>query len=99
MVLAGDETTVTSQLWILKFLSNNPEVQHKLRQYLRHQLEPLDTRPPTMEDLLPTSTPYLEAVLQEVLRLGTPVPLIGREGPFLLLFRRLSLLLVTNDGS
>nr|ASN66813.1 Cyp5491A1 [Phaffia rhodozyma] len=79
MILAGDETSVTTQLWVLKFLSNHPAIQYKLRQHLLERVEPLDVRSPTVDDLTPEHTPFLEAVIQEVLRVGNPVAIIGRE--------------------
>ncbi|KAG8898786.1 hypothetical protein FRB99_007172 [Tulasnella sp. 403] len=56
----------------MKFLSDNPEAQYKLRAELLSALDDSpDKRPLTFADVnTPEKTPYLEAVVNEVLRLG-----------------------------
>ncbi|KAJ2921253.1 hypothetical protein H1R20_g15838, partial [Candolleomyces eurysporus] len=69
---AGHETTSTGTTWALYALSENPQVQKKLRD----ELSTISTDNPTMDEL--NSLPYLEAVVREVLRLYPPVPFSER---------------------
>jgi len=68
LLLAGYETTSISLTWALIELCRKPEKQQKLRQELLHFVG-ID---PTL-DQLSTGLPYLDAVVQEVLRLHPPV--------------------------
>ncbi|KAL7419102.1 hypothetical protein Q5752_005938 [Cryptotrichosporon argae] len=69
-VMAGTETTETTLAWWVKYMTNNPAVQVKLRAHLQATMPFLDTRPPALDDVVPDKTPYLEAVVQEALRLS-----------------------------
>jgi cytochrome P450 len=79
--LAGQETTANTSCWIVKYLSQNPEVQGKLRTALRaaHTTAFEKGRQPTAKEILQAKTPYLLAVIDEVLRLQPPFGLIDRE--------------------
>ncbi|KAF8812724.1 cytochrome P450 [Phlegmacium glaucopus] len=68
LLLAGYETTSISLTWALIELCRKPEKQQKLRQEL---LQFVGTDPTL--DQLSTGLPYLDAVVQEVLRLHPPV--------------------------
>ncbi|KAF8623174.1 hypothetical protein AX17_007530 [Amanita inopinata Kibby_2008] len=69
LILAGYETTSISLTWALIELSLNPEKQQKLRDELA-RFSSLD---PTW-DQLTSGLPYLDGVVQEVLRLHPAVP-------------------------
>ncbi|KAJ2913200.1 hypothetical protein MD484_g7214, partial [Candolleomyces efflorescens] len=69
---AGHETTSTSTTWALYALSENPQIQRKLRD----ELSTISTDNPTMDEL--NSLPYLDHVVREVLRLYPPVPFTER---------------------
>lgn len=58
-------------MWILKLLADYPDVQDELRQHLRAAFAgPMeDDRLPTAAEIINTKLPFLDAVLEEVLRL------------------------------
>jgi cytochrome P450 len=60
----------------------NPDVQRKLRAHVLERIPEVQDRPPTFEDLTPTKLPYLEAVIQETLRLSRTAGGYSREGKF-----------------
>ncbi|KAJ3535832.1 hypothetical protein NMY22_g6302 [Coprinellus aureogranulatus] len=66
-LVAGHETTSTSTTWALYALSNDLEVQKKLRE----ELLEVSTDNPTMDEL--NALPYLDAVVRETLRVHAPV--------------------------
>ncbi|RFU79670.1 cytochrome p450 [Trichoderma arundinaceum] len=69
---AGMDTTEANISWALKFMTNNSNVQDNLRRAL-HSAYPSavkENRLPTIEEFLRTSSvPYLDALLEETLRL------------------------------
>jgi len=68
LILAGYATTSISLTWCLIELCEKPAVQSKLREELRQ----FPDRDPTW-DQLTSGLPYLDAVVQETLRLHPPV--------------------------
>ncbi|RYO65006.1 hypothetical protein AA0113_g5602 [Alternaria arborescens] len=76
---AGHETTASAMSWAVYCLCQHPEVQTRLRQEIRTELpealEPGGQISSTEIDRLP----YLNAVLQETMRIFPPVPLTLRE--------------------
>jgi cytochrome P450 len=72
LLLAGFETTAVSMTWALIELARNPGVQTKLRD------ECLEFGPTPSYDDLANKLPYLDAVVNEVLRLHAPVKEIPR---------------------
>lgn len=64
-----------------------PEVQRKLRQSIHESMPELEDRPPTFEDLTPSKLPYLEAVVQETLRLSRTAGGYSRDGASFFAFR------------
>ncbi len=76
---AGHETTASAMSWAVYLLCKHPSTQQRLREELRTQL-PAITDPST--EISSTDIdrlPYLNAVLQETMRLFPPVPLTMRE--------------------
>ncbi|KAH9238496.1 hypothetical protein K456DRAFT_1746569 [Colletotrichum gloeosporioides 23] len=71
-IVAGHDTTSTTLCWGVKFLSDNPESQSRLRQILRtkHESAVADGRAPTYAEIVQTSIPYLDALVEEMLRLA-----------------------------
>ncbi|KAK4684370.1 hypothetical protein P7C73_g5809, partial [Tremellales sp. Uapishka_1] len=69
-LVAGTETTSATLSWFVKYMTIHPEVQIKLRQHLLSVLPEIQDRQPTYEELNGISTPYLEAVVHETLRLS-----------------------------
>ncbi|KAF7331039.1 Cytochrome P450 [Mycena venus] len=68
LLLAGYETTSVSLTWALIELSKHPEIQDKLRKDLAR----FSGTDPTWDQLV-SELPYLDAVVQETLRLHPPV--------------------------
>ncbi|KAG8899757.1 hypothetical protein FRC01_010387, partial [Tulasnella sp. 417] len=80
-IFGGTDTTATSLKWGMKFLTENPRVQHILHSELLSALEdaPQD-RPLTFDDLMSTDkTGYLEAVVAEILRCGKVAPAASKQ--------------------
>ncbi|KAI9331756.1 cytochrome P450 [Obelidium mucronatum] len=74
---AGQETTATALSWALYFLTQSFDtVQDKLRSELVNQM-PSPSHDPSLEYISSSST-YLDAVVQESLRLIPPVPWLIR---------------------
>lgn len=57
-----------------------PDVQRKLRQSVIDAMPEIQDRPPAFDDLTATKLPYLEAVVQETLRLSRTAGGYSREG-------------------
>ncbi|USP79523.1 hypothetical protein yc1106_06797 [Curvularia clavata] len=76
---AGHETTASAVSWVVYILCRHPEVQKRLREEIHQGL------PAALEDGGQISSteidrlPYLNAVLQETMRVYPPVPLTLRE--------------------
>jgi cytochrome P450 len=76
LIVAGHETTFTALCWTLDLLSRWPETYERLRAEVA---KVLDGTPPSAADL--ARLPYLDAVIQEGLRLRPPAWSINRS-PF-----------------
>ncbi|RLN50948.1 hypothetical protein BBJ29_008940 [Phytophthora kernoviae] len=75
-LIAGRDTTADALSWLFHLLSLNPHVEHKLRQELLEHLPKLGSNKnyiPTIQDVQGIS--YLEATINEALRLFSPVGL------------------------
>ncbi|TIC91155.1 Cytochrome P450 2J6 [Colletotrichum higginsianum] len=79
--MAGHESSSSTILWALKYITSSPEVQEKLRILLRrsHSAAFVEKRAPTVEEIIRARIPYLDAVMDEVLRLGSPIPFLARD--------------------
>ncbi|KAG8950974.1 hypothetical protein FRC03_012680 [Tulasnella sp. 419] len=70
-VMAGYDTTASALAFGVKYLTENPSVQIKLREELLHNLSEPDNRHISYDDIATgDKTPYLEAVMSEILRCG-----------------------------
>lgn len=74
LLLAGQDTTLTTLQFLVKLLSAHPEAENKLRNELNEQLKGKEL---TLENL--NNVPYLEMVIKETLRLFPPVLFIPRD--------------------
>jgi cytochrome P450 len=72
---AGHETTASAMSWAVMLLCKYPDIQTKLREEIRSELDLNGDIDSTQIDRLP----YLNAVLNETMRLFPPVPLTLRE--------------------
>ena len=73
-LLAGHETSSTALSWIFYFLAQYPDVQEKLRKEVKETMKERDVSWETYD-----SMEYLAAVVNEALRLRTPVPFYYRK--------------------
>jgi cytochrome P450 len=73
LMLAGHETTANALSWTWMLLAQHPEV----RQKLQAELQQLQGRLPTIEDI--RSLHYTNQVVKESMRLYPPVSIFGRE--------------------
>lgn len=80
-IVAGHDTTSTTLCWGMKFLADHQAVQHRLRNDLQAAFSAakVEGRLPTVDEITKTSIPYLEATMEEILRVGNTVPIIDRE--------------------
>ncbi|KAM0327597.1 hypothetical protein ACHAQA_005890 [Verticillium albo-atrum] len=80
-IVAGHDTTATTLAWGFKFLTDAPDAQASLRKALRaaHPNAAAEDRAPTAKEIYSSSVPYLDAAVEEVLRLGGPVPILDRQ--------------------
>ncbi|KAF2443839.1 cytochrome P450 [Karstenula rhodostoma CBS 690.94] len=76
LLITGHETTASSIAWALKYLTNNPESQSRLRASLYSASLNTDV---TAQDIVATSVPYLDAVIAETLRLSATGPVSFRQ--------------------
>lgn len=80
LLITGHETTASSIAWALKYLTDNPKTQRKLRSSL-HAVFPNLTSlcVPSAEDIYTASIPYLDAVISETLRFSNTGPVSFRQ--------------------
>ncbi|KAK9420238.1 hypothetical protein SUNI508_06507 [Seiridium unicorne] len=78
---AGHETTAVTFQWGLKHLAIHRDIQQKLREALRAAYTDAvsEARQPTVVEVTKIHVPYLEAVIEETLRLTGPVLGVFRE--------------------
>ncbi|KAK8042521.1 cytochrome P450 [Apiospora phragmitis] len=77
---AGHETSSTSLQWGLKHLAADQRVQTTLRESLRAAYPGAvsEGRQPTFAEIIKTQVPYLDAVVEEILRVTGPVRTLFR---------------------
>ncbi|KAF4455710.1 hypothetical protein F53441_2027 [Fusarium austroafricanum] len=80
-ITGGYDTSATTIAWGLKILTSNPSVQKKLRDKLQEAFPDVarDARSLTYQELSSANIPYLDAVVDEVLRYGNPVGFLARQ--------------------
>ncbi|ROV93886.1 hypothetical protein VPNG_09507 [Cytospora leucostoma] len=78
-LIAGHETTAVTLAWSVKFLTQHPEKQGKLRQALINTFpRAADGVLPSIDDLLSKPIPYMDACIEEFVRLGNIHPRLVR---------------------
>src|SRR5947207_2064789 len=67
--------------WGLKFLADNPNVQGKLRSEIRaaHISAVLKSRRPSAQEIIKKRIPYLDAVIEEIVRTSLTAPGVSRK--------------------
>jgi len=80
-IVAGHDTSASSIAWMVKWLGSNQAAQKTLRKALQDAFPDHhhEMRQPSVAELIKAPLPYLEAFIQECLRLDAPVPLTQRE--------------------
>ena len=75
-LLGGHETVATTISWGIGFTSRNQEAQRELREalYAAHSTARSEKRAPTATEIGRASIPYLDAFVEEVVRLGQTAP-------------------------
>ncbi|KAI6780831.1 Cytochrome P450 1A1-like protein 1 [Emericellopsis cladophorae] len=81
LIIGGHDTTSTTKSWGLKHLADNQIVQDRLRASLRasFSLATQERRMPTVQEITGTCIPYLDAVLEEILRLACSLAILDRQ--------------------
>lgn len=80
LLITGHETTASSIAWALKYLTDSPEIQKRLRRSIRVALRHTSySRLPSVTDLMAAPLQYLEAVIAETLRLSNTGPVSFRQ--------------------
>ena len=79
-IVAGHDTTGTTLCWAVKLLADHGAAQSLLRDELRSRLANAisEVRQPSVEELT-AHMPYLDAVVEEVLRVGPTAPIGSRQ--------------------
>lgn len=80
-MMAGHDTTATTMAWSVKMLADNPEAQEHLRSELRDALPAAsgEERAPTYVELAGAHVPYLDAVVEEILRHANSIAFVVRQ--------------------
>jgi len=79
-VVGAHDTTSTTVNWGLKLLSDNSNVQTKLRNSIRSSLNEavIEKRLPNIQEIAGCSIPYFDAVIEEILRCGNTLTGMSR---------------------
>ncbi|KAG9580951.1 cytochrome P450, partial [Aureobasidium melanogenum] len=79
-LIAGHETTATTTAWAVKLLSDNQQAQSKLREVLRSTYTDaaVQRRQPTAREIATLHHPYIDAILEEILRCGGTIAVVSR---------------------
>lgn len=77
---AGHDTTATTIQWGMKHLAQHPETQRRARDNLRavFQEAHAEGRQPSEAEIIKHQVPYIDAVIEEILRLSGPVSATAR---------------------
>ena len=78
-------------------MTNNPDIQRKLRAHLIEKIPELQDRDMTYDDVDVDRVPYLEAVVQECLRLARVASGFAREGKSLGISNQLNIICPVRD--
>ncbi|WYZ34165.1 hypothetical protein EsH8_I_000441 [Colletotrichum jinshuiense] len=80
-LVAGHETSASILSWTVKFLADNQKHQDTLRNHIQavYANAMLEKRPPNEVELTKLAAPYLDAFLEEVLRLARTASILTRQ--------------------
>ncbi|KAH7237790.1 cytochrome P450 [Fusarium redolens] len=80
-IIAGHDTTSATLSWGVRYIADAPETQKKLRSFLQKAFSTAlaEHRQPTVDEITNASISYLDAVIEEILRLSAVLPIVSRE--------------------
>ena len=80
-VIAGHDTTANTFSWGLIYLADHPKPQLRLRQHLSRVFQSAvrENRQPTVHEIIKSTAPYLDAVIEEILRCSVVLPMVSRQ--------------------
>ncbi|TVY64024.1 Cytochrome P450 monooxygenase TRI13 [Fusarium oxysporum f. sp. cubense] len=80
-IIAGHDTTAATLSWGVRYIADAPQAQGKLRSLLQNVFSTAlaEHRQPTIDEITSASIPYLDAVIEETLRLSAVLPIVSRE--------------------
>ncbi|PLB35829.1 cytochrome P450 [Aspergillus candidus] len=80
-IVAGHDTMSTTLCWGVKLLADHADSQSQLRRdlFAAFGSAVAEKRAPTVEEIMQTSVPLLDATMEEILRCGGTVPIGDRE--------------------
>ncbi|KAF4429616.1 Cytochrome P450 3A14 [Fusarium acutatum] len=79
-IIAGHDTTAATLSWGVRYIADAPLAQEKLRSLLQNVFSAAlaEHRQPTTDEIISASIPYLDAVIEEILRLSAVLPIVSR---------------------
>ncbi|EMT74057.1 Cytochrome P450 3A14 [Fusarium odoratissimum] len=80
-IIAGHDTTAATLSWGVRYIADAPQAQRKLRSLLQNAFSTAlaEHRQPTIDEITSASISYLDAVIEETLRLSAVLPIVSRE--------------------
>lgn len=80
-IIAGHDTTGATLSWGVRYIADAPQAQEKLRSLLQNAFSAAraEHRQPTIDEITSSSISYLDAVIEEILRLSAVLPIVSRE--------------------
>ncbi|KAM0818915.1 putative Cytochrome P450 [Seiridium cardinale] len=80
-MIAGSDTSTTALAWGVKLLADSPSAQDRLRSVLQEALPRAvdEKRAPTYQELSKVHIPYLDAVIEEILRHANTIAFVVRQ--------------------
>jgi cytochrome P450 len=80
-VIAGHDTTANTFSWGLIYLADHPQAQATLRSHLDtvFSLAAAERRLPTVDEIIKSHAPYLDATIEEILRCSVVLPMVSRQ--------------------
>lgn len=80
-VIAGHDTTANTFSWGLIYLADHQQSHSRLRQHLAVVFADAvrEQRHPRVDEIVKSSAPYLDAVIEEILRCSVVLPMVSRQ--------------------